>query len=51
LYPADAITPLLDPGQWEIVVQAARERSAVDPEGRTVTVHDTVVRAHRRPGE
>lgn len=48
LYPPEDITPLLDPGQWEFVVCEARARSAVDPEGRTVTVHDTVVRAQRR---
>lgn len=51
LYGPEAITPLLDPGHWKILVGAARARSAVDPEGRTVTVHDTVVRAHRRAGE
>ena len=52
LYGPEAITPLLNPGQWKIVVQEARPRSAADPEGRTVTVHDTAhVRAHRRPVE
>ncbi|HEV8022988.1 MAG TPA: class I SAM-dependent methyltransferase [Candidatus Lustribacter sp.] len=48
LYPPEAIASLLHAGQWEIVASEARPRSAVDPEGRTVTVHDTVVRALRR---
>lgn len=38
----------LDPRGWEIVVNAARDRVATDPEGHTITVHDTVVRAQRR---
>lgn len=50
LYPPEAIVSLLDPAGWEIAVREARGRSAVDPEGRTVTVHDTVVRAHRLGG-
>jgi SAM-dependent methyltransferase len=50
LYTAEDVTALLDPGLWDVLVAAARARSAVDPEGRTVTVtvHDTVVRAQRR---
>lgn len=32
---------------WEIVTNAAAPREATDPEGRTVTVHDTVFRARR----
>jgi hypothetical protein len=39
---------VLDPNQWKIVVSAARQRAATDPEGRPVTVHDTVLRAERR---
>jgi 2-polyprenyl-3-methyl-5-hydroxy-6-metoxy-1,4-benzoquinol methylase len=37
----------LDPGQWEIITDAAPGRTATDPEGRTVIIHDTVVRARR----
>lgn len=48
LYPPEAIVALLEPAVWDVRVSAARPRSAVDPEGRTVTVHDTVVRAQRR---
>jgi trans-aconitate methyltransferase len=49
LYPAGDVVALLDPGLWDVLAADARPRSAVDPEGRTVTVHDTVVRAQRRP--
>lgn len=33
---------------WEVVVAAAPEREGVDPEGKPVTIRDTVVRAVRR---
>jgi len=42
------IAALLDPHGWDIVVSAARERSADDPAGRPVTIHDAVLRAQRR---
>jgi SAM-dependent methyltransferase len=42
------VVALLAPAEWEIVVNEARSHGAVDPEGRSVTVHDTVVRAERR---
>ena len=48
LYAAAEIAALLEPAAWEVLEATARERSAVDPEGRTVTVRDTVVRALRR---
>jgi hypothetical protein len=38
----------LDPQRWEIIVSAARQRSTTDPEGRTVTIHDAVLRARLR---
>ena len=34
-------------GGWEIVTNAAAPREAPDPEGRIVTIHDTVFRASR----
>jgi SAM-dependent methyltransferase len=49
LYAAEDVLAVLDRGVWNVLVSVARPRSAVDPEGRTVTVHDTVVRAQRRP--
>ena len=44
--PAD-VAAILDSREWVIVVSDARERGAVDPEGHSVTVHDTVLRAVR----
>lgn len=35
-------------GEWDVVTSAAEPRSATDPDGRTVTVHDTVIAARRR---
>jgi SAM-dependent methyltransferase len=37
-YTADDIAALLEPGDWEVVVAASCARSAVDPNGRTITV-------------
>jgi hypothetical protein len=37
----------LEPGQWDIITDAVPWRTATDPEGRAVTVHDTVFRARR----
>jgi SAM-dependent methyltransferase len=48
LFDAAGITARLEPGAWNIVVAAARERAAIDPDGRPIRVHDTVVRAVRR---
>ncbi len=38
----------LDDG-WTIEVAEARPREATDPEGNTVTIHDAILRARRRP--
>jgi hypothetical protein len=35
----------LDPGDWEILVTSADGRPATDPEGRALTVRDSVLRA------
>jgi SAM-dependent methyltransferase len=48
LYTAADIAALLAANEWDIVTAAARARSATDPEGRAVTVHDGVLRARRR---
>ena len=47
-YTADDIAVALEPQAWDIVVSAARERPAADPDGRAITVRDTVLRARRR---
>lgn len=47
-YTAADVAALLEPSDWEIIVEASRARGAVDPTGRTVTIHDAVLRARRR---
>lgn len=42
------VVALLDPDGWDVVTDAAVAREVTDPDGRVVTVHDTVVRARRR---
>ena len=46
-FTGDDVVALLDPGGWDIITNAAAGREATDPEGRTVTIHDTVIRARR----
>ena len=46
-YTADDLAADLDPGDWAILTSAARGRTASDPDGRTVTIHDTVFQARR----
>jgi len=38
---------LLDPHEWDIIVSETRGRPTLDSEGRTVTIHDAVLRALR----
>jgi SAM-dependent methyltransferase len=47
-FTGDDVAERLDPARWEIVTNAAAGRTATDPEGRAVIIHDTVLRAHRR---
>ena len=49
-FTGDDVAARLNPEEWDIVTNAAMARSATDPEGRTVTIHDTVLRARRRLG-
>jgi SAM-dependent methyltransferase len=46
-YTADEIASSLGGDDWDILASAAAPRPATDPEGRTVTVHDTVLVARR----
>jgi trans-aconitate methyltransferase len=48
-FTATEIAATLDPDGWEIVVSQARPRAAIDPEGNSITVHDEVLTARRRP--
>lgn len=47
-YTAEDVAAVLDPGEWEIEVAAARPVPATDRDGRPATAHDTVLRARRR---
>jgi SAM-dependent methyltransferase len=47
VFTGDDIADRLDPADWTIVTNAAADRQATDPEGRPVTLHDTVLRAQR----
>ena len=38
----------LEPRRWEVLVAEARPRPATDPQGRTITIHDAVLRARRK---
>ena len=46
-FTGDDIAARLDPGDWAVDTNAAPGRDTTDPEGRTVTIHDTVLRARR----
>jgi len=46
-FTASEVAASLDPEDWDVVVDAAIARPATDPEGRTVTIHDAVLRARR----
>jgi SAM-dependent methyltransferase len=46
-FTGDDIVALLEPGAWDVLVDEARPQPKTDPEGRPVTVHDTVLRARR----
>lgn len=42
------VAAALGPGQWQIVTDAHPPREATDPEGQSVTIHETVFRAQRQ---
>ena len=47
-FTGEDIVALLDPHAWEVVTDTAAPRQATDPDGHSVTIHDTVLRARRR---
>ena len=47
LFTPDDVAAGLDGPGWEVVVSAARERDAVDPDGHAITVHDSVLKVRR----
>jgi SAM-dependent methyltransferase len=46
-FTGEDITALLDPRDWKVIRDDAPPRSAPDPDGRPVTIRDTVFRARR----
>ena len=47
-FTAEEVAASLAPGEWEVLVTAARPRPAKVHEGEEITVHDAVLRARRR---
>jgi SAM-dependent methyltransferase len=47
-FTAEEVAASLDAHEWDILVADTRPRSAIDPEGREITIHDAVLRARRR---
>jgi SAM-dependent methyltransferase len=47
LFTASDVAAVLEPGAWTVLVEEERARTAVDPEGRSLTIHDAVLRARR----
>ncbi|HZO26105.1 MAG TPA: class I SAM-dependent methyltransferase [Chloroflexota bacterium] len=48
MFTAEELADTLDPDTWEIVFAGAPARQTRDPEGRTITIRDAVLRARRR---
>lgn len=46
-FTGDDVADRLDPTGWDIVTNSAAGRTVTDPEGRVVTIHDTVLCARR----
>jgi len=46
-FTAEQLVAEFDPEAWEVLVAEVRPRQANDPEGREITIHDTVLRARR----
>lgn len=47
-YTAEEVAESLDPDEWGVLAADARPRTATDPDGQAVTIHDAVLRARRR---
>jgi len=47
-FTAEQLAADLDPAQWDVAVAEARPRTATDPNGRRITIHDTVLRARKK---
>jgi 2-polyprenyl-3-methyl-5-hydroxy-6-metoxy-1,4-benzoquinol methylase len=47
-FTGDDIVSALDPSAWDVITNTATPRQATDPEGRSITIRDAVLRARRR---
>jgi SAM-dependent methyltransferase len=48
MYTAEQIAATLDPQDWPEISATTPERQALDPDGRSIVIHDAVLRAVRR---
>jgi hypothetical protein len=48
LFTGEDVAAALEPAHWQVVTDAAPERTATDLDGQPVTIRDTVFRAVRR---
>lgn len=48
MFTAEQVAADLDPQRFEVLVAQARPRTAVDPQGHEISVHDAVLLARRR---
>jgi hypothetical protein len=48
VFTADQVAAVLDPSEWASIRAETVPRSATDPDGNPVTVHDAVLHAVRR---
>lgn len=48
LFTASDVASALTPQEWATIVDEARARQTLDPDGRPATIHDAVFRAQRR---
>jgi len=46
-FTASDVAAVLDAEDWVVVVDAARSRTTLDPDGQPATIHDAVLRAQR----
>jgi len=47
-FTGDDVAARLPPGDWDVATNAAMAWTTTDPDGRSVTIHDAVLRARRR---
>lgn len=47
-FTASDVAESLDSADWDVLVEGALERSATNPDGNEVTIHDTIFNARRR---